>query len=159
MLLAADNFSLRDDWTERKRRLKEQRVLVKVESTDILQTITLLATRANRLENIAKGILPDDAPGISCKRREILRLSLDAYKTWADRATSGFEKAARFLHSQKIFAARDIPYQTQLIPFAAILAVLEDRADSDGVKAKLARWYWCGILGELYGAAVESRFA
>ena len=39
------------------------------------------------------------------------------------------------------------------------MAVLEERADSDGVKAKLARWYWCGILGELYGAAVETRFA
>ena len=156
---AADNFSLRDDWTERKRRLKEQKVLTRVESTDFLQTVTLLTTHAKRLESIANGVQPDNAPGISCKRREILRLSLDDYRTWADRATGGFEKAARFLHSQKVFAARDIPYQTQLVPFAAIFTVLGDSADSDGVKAKLARWYWCGILGELYGAAVETRFA
>jgi len=39
--------------------------------------------------------------------------------------------AARFLHSQKVFAARDIPYQTQLVPFAAIFTVLGDSADSD----------------------------
>ncbi|PSR17805.1 hypothetical protein C8255_10630 [filamentous cyanobacterium CCP3] len=24
---------------------------------------------------------------------------------------------------------------------------------------KLARWYWCGLLGELYGSAIETRFA
>jgi len=156
---AVDNFSLRDDWTERKRCLKEQKALARVENTDFLQTVTLLTTHARRLQSIANGVQPDNAPGISCKRREILRLSLDDYKTWADRATKGFERAARFLHSQKIFTARDIPYQTQLVPFAAILAVLEDSADSDGAKAKLARWYWCGILGELYGGAIETRFA
>jgi hypothetical protein len=25
--------------------------------------------------------------------------------------------------------------------------------------AKLIRWYWCGIFGELYGGAIETRFA
>ncbi|MFN6486972.1 MULTISPECIES: hypothetical protein [unclassified Nostoc] len=24
---------------------------------------------------------------------------------------------------------------------------------------KIARWFWCGILGELYGGAVETRIA
>ena len=156
---AADNFFLRDDWSERKKCFKGQRVLAKLESTDFLQTITLLATHARRLRSISDGVQPDNAPGISCKRKEILRLSLVDYQTWADRAEGGFEKAARFIHSQKIFAARDIPYQTQLVPFAAILTVLGDRADNDGIKAILARWYWCGILGELYGGANETRFA
>src|SRR5690606_40729540 len=27
------------------------------------------------------------------------------------------------------------------------------------IKAKLARWFWCGVLGELYGGAVETRIA
>jgi hypothetical protein len=26
-------------------------------------------------------------------------------------------------------------------------------------KAKLARWFWCGVFGELYGGAVETRIA
>lgn len=29
----------------------------------------------------------------------------------------------------------------------------------DGVRSKLLRWYWCGVLGELYGGTVETRFA
>jgi hypothetical protein len=63
------------------------------------------------------------------------------------------------LHLQNFFIARDLPYRTQLTPLAAILAVLKDHADNDGVRAKLAQWYWCGIFGELYGGAIETRFA
>lgn len=55
--------------------------------------------------------------------------------------------------------ARDLPYLTQLVPFAAIMAVLGQEAEKDGVRAKLARWYWCGVFGELYGSAAETRFA
>ena len=52
-----------------------------------------------------------------------------------------------------------MPYRTQVTPLAAILAVLGDEADTDGVRAKLARWYWCGVFGELYGGSVETQFA
>lgn len=31
-------------------------------------------------------------------------------------------------------------------------------ADLIGPRAKLVRWFWCGILGELYGGAIETRF-
>ena len=27
------------------------------------------------------------------------------------------------------------------------------------MRERLARWYWCGVLGELYGGATESRLA
>ena len=30
---------------------------------------------------------------------------------------------------------------------------------SDGAQKKLAQWYWCGVLGELFGSAVKTRFA
>ncbi len=156
---AIDSFNLRDDWAEREKRLKKNKVLSSIESTDFLQTISLLVTRAKRLQNIADGISHDNLPGISCKRKEVLRLTLNEYKTWAEAAIDGFEKAAKILISQKIFNARDIPYGTQITPLAAILAMLKDRADNDGVKAKLIRWYWCGIFGELYGGANETRFA
>ena len=31
--------------------------------------------------------------------------------------------------------------------------------DHAAVRDRLARWFWCGIFGELYGSAIESRFA
>jgi hypothetical protein len=148
---AADDFNLRKDWNSRIKRIRKFKVLESVENTDFLQTVTLLATYSRKKQN------PDVA--VSCKRKDVLRLPLSEYQTWAEVATQGFEKAAKFLYSQKIFSARDLPYRTQLVPLAAIFSVLGDLADNDGVRAKLAQWYWCGVLGELYGSAIETRFA
>jgi hypothetical protein len=148
---AAEDFNLRQDWASRLKRIHKFKVLESVENTDFLQTVTLLATYTRKKQN------PDVA--VSCKRKDVLRLSLSDYQTWAELATQGFEKAAKFLYSQKIFSARDLPYRTQLVPLAAIFSVLGDLADNDGIRSKLAQWYWCGVLGELYGSAVETKFA
>jgi hypothetical protein len=156
---AADEYNLRDDWDARLKCLKRHKVLEGIQSTDFLQGVTLLATRARRLQSLSQGMAQENAPGISCKRREILRLTLDDYRTWADAVTRGFEKASKLLFSLKIFSSRDLPYRTQVTPLAAILAVLGEAGDTDGVRAKLARWYWCGVFGELYGGAVETQFA
>lgn len=156
---AVDDFNLRDDWAKRSGKFRSVKTLAGIENTDFLQAVSLLATRARRLGAIAGGIDADKAPGITCKRKDVLRISLQDYKLWADAVTSGFERAARLLHSQKMFDSRDLPYRTQLTPLAAILAVLGDRADHDSVRAKLLKWYWCGVFGELYGGAIETRFA
>jgi hypothetical protein len=156
---AADDFSLRDDWDERKKRFKDKKVLKNLGTTEFLQAISLLATRKKRNESLASGVKPEAAPAISCKRKDLLDITLEDYQMWADKVTEGFEHAARFLYTQKIFSHRDLPYSTQITPLAAVLAVLADEADKDGVREKIARWFWCGILGELYGSAVESRFA
>ena len=156
---AADDFSLRDDWNARRKRLKTHKALTKMQSTDFLQAITLLGTYTRRFVALQRDDSEDTAPGIRCKRKDILRLTVNEYRTWADRVENGFIEVARFLHRQKIFSARDLPYRTQVVPLAAILTWLEDEAEPDGVQAKLAQWYWCGVLGELYGSAVESRFA
>lgn len=148
---AADDFNLKLDWDSRSKRLKHHPVLDGLSSTDFLQAVTLLATFAPKEQ--------DPNRAISCKRKDILRLNLDDYKKWSEAATRGFERAARFLYSQKIFAVRDLAYRTQTIPLAATLSALGDKADNDGVLSKLARWFWCGVFGELYGSATESRFA
>ena len=144
---AADNFQLREDWSDREDRLKDgYPVLRRMENTLFLQALTLLVTKA-------KG------RAVSCRRRDILRLRAEEYKAWADRTEEGFVKAARFLHDEKIFNAPDLPYQTQLVPLAAILADLGSTADTEGARQKIARWYWCGVLGEIYGGASETLFA
>jgi hypothetical protein len=118
-----------------------------------------LATSDKRNSAIAQGSKVDDAPGISCKRKDILALTLKEYRKWADAAVDGFEKAAKFLFSQKIFAGRDLPYRTQVVPLASILAAIPKEQNTDSAKKKLARWFWSGVFGELYGGAIESRFA
>jgi len=47
-----------------------------------------------------------------------------------------------------------------MIPLAAICAVLGKSKVKEANTIKvLSRWYWCGILGEMYGGANETRYA
>ena len=156
---AIDGFRLRDDWKERSGLLKRHKVLSKLEATDFIQTVTLLAARERRVVAIRSGTPEDGAPGIGSKRKDMLKLTLAEYRRWADVAQGAYEEVVRFLHQQRVFNGLDVPYGTQLIPLAAIAAVLGRRFQDVGVRAKVARWYWCGVFGELYGGTIESRFA
>lgn len=156
---AAENFLLRDDWKLRRARLIKHEVLKEIKSDDLLQAITLLASWDRRSTAIASGLNPERAPGVTSKRKDILELTLDEYRRWADVATDGFERAARFLRAQKILTPRDLPYRTQMTPLAAILVLLGDRAQQHGIREQLSQWYWCGVFGELYGGSIETRFA
>jgi hypothetical protein len=42
---------------------------------------------------------------------------------------------------------------------AAILADIGEAWEHEANRAKLVRWYWNGVFGELYGSSVESRVA
>lgn len=96
---------------------------------------------------------------MSSKRRDILRLPLAEYRKWADEAAPVLLRVVTFLHGERIFTARDLPYATQLVKLTAIMAALGDRADSHGVVVKLRQWFWCGVFGEMYGSSTETRFA
>ena len=111
------------------------------------------------MSQLDAGVPNDQISPVACKRKDILKLPLNEYKKWAPEAKSGYKKVARFLTVQKIFSDRYLPYSDQIIPLAAVFAILGEKADTEGVMAKIARWYWCGVLGELYGSATESRFA
>ncbi|MDA8333875.1 MAG: hypothetical protein M0Z41_02615 [Peptococcaceae bacterium] len=110
-------------------------------------------------QGLVKGLDHDRIPAISCKRRDVLRLSLKEYKDHADLVTAGFEMDAKFLHGQTVFSGRDLPCRTQLVPLAAIFAALGEEGEKGGVRDRIARWYWCGVFGELYGSGIETRFA
>ena len=158
---AADDFSLRDDWKKRATELRDHpqaRLLDNVKAIDFLQIVTLLSTYHRRRTHLEENPADDRAPAVSCKRRDILNLDLADYKRWADRAMEGLKRAAAFLQGQYIFAGKDMPYPTQMIPLSAILSHGKGLA-TDVQRRKLAQWLWCGIFGEMYGGSTETRFA
>ena len=157
---AAGDFSLRDDWEARKKRLhSEFGVLQGLQGDQFLQAVTLLATQARHREAAAEDGPPNQAPGIGCKRADILNLGLDQYREWADRVEEGFRKAAKFLHGQYVFTAGNAPYGTQLVPLAALYADLGGELATANAQEKLNHWFWCGVFGEAYSSAVETQFA
>ena len=179
-MYAAQGHKLRDDWlgdekaddADRKlgtqKRLaafgraagQSQGVLANVAATDFLQAIALLHTKEVRLAAIADPTKKEnDWPAVRATRQSLLDLPLAAYKKHGNAVRVGFERAARFLRQQQIHRVVDLPYQTQLVPLAAIFAEIGDKAEHTTNNDKIARWYWCGVFGELYGSAVESRFA
>lgn len=156
---AIDGFRLRDDWEHRNHELKKHTVLSKLGATDFIQTVTLLASRDRRLGAISGGTPEDSAPGIGAKRKDMLKLSLVEYEQWAGRVQAAYVEVVRFLHQQRVFNGKDVPYGSQLTPLTSIAAVLGPKFQDAGVKEKVARWYWSGVFGELYGGTTESRFA
>ncbi len=146
---AADSYNLRQDWDARKEILNQHPVLQDFDATSLLTAVTLLASYKRNMGN---------GSAISCKRKDVLRLSLGDYRANTDAIKDGLVKAARMLAREKIFDTKSLPYSTQLIPLSVICAMLEDRFENETVRNKLTRWFWCGVFGELYGGANESRY-
>jgi hypothetical protein len=147
---AANEFNLREDWDARYQRLTAKHdVLTAIDGTSFLTAVTLLASYERHL--LSKS-------GVSCKRADVLRLELADFKKLQGRVEAGFKKAAELLAEEKIFDAKSLPYATQMIPLSSICARLTDKISQHGVRQKLLRWYWCGVFGELYGGANETRF-
>lgn len=172
-MYAARGHRLRDDWLgtdgqpglqarlQLYGRAAEQKfgVLEKVAATDVLQAIALLHGVEKREAEIAAGRKETELSAVRATRQSLLDLPLEAYLKHRGAVEEGFKAAARFLRQNHIYRVIDLPYQGQLVPFAAILAMIGPKFDHAAVRDRLARWFWCGIFGELYGSAIESRFA
>jgi hypothetical protein len=172
-MYAASGHELRKDWygddgtTGRHRRLAETLrppdadagILAEVANTDFLQAISLFHTRDRRRAAEGAGKQGKELPAVSGNRQALLDLPLQAYKLYEAKVEGGFVQAAKFLHMLHIYRIFDLPYQSQIVPLAAILADIGDAWEHDANRAMLVRWYWNGVFGELYGSAVETRIA
>ena len=171
---AAQGHKLRDDWLGNATtpgiqkhlaqfgRAAEQivGVLSKVAATDFLQVIALLHARERRLKAMADPTKSEnDWPAVRASRQSLLDLPLSAYLQYRGAAKAGLERCAKFLRQQQVHKVVDIPYPSQLVPLAAIFAAVGKDVEHASHLEKIARWYWCGVFGELYGSAAESRFA
>lgn len=166
-MYAAEGADIRKEWDEIKDFFQCRKgyanlslgkrnnyLLWDVSETNFLQAVTLLATY-----NYSRN---DDTISVSCKKRDVLKLKYSDYKTLRNLIVSGFNDAANFLVHQGVYSAYLIPYVSQYIPLAAIFAYDNMHNHVLGIqnnREKLARWYWCGVFGELYGSANETRYA
>lgn len=146
-MYAMDHFSLRKDWEEKREKQLNASLLTDLDPAAFLMACTLYSTCLSG--------------AATCRKKDILNLSLKDYKASSGAVTDGFTEAVKFLEEERIFSSRDLPYASQLIPLAVLCALL-DRAGAlrrQTCRQMLRRWYWCGVFGEMYGSATESRYA
>ena len=160
---AADGFNLRETGSARPARgrharLSRRPLLRDLQPTDFLQGVAS-STRHERRARISPPAEPARRPR---------RSPPSASTSWRCRLTriSGGPTAHEGLR-----AGRAIPAQRR-VPPPEVLAVSDaahtarraarsagDRWLEPQIKQKLARWFWSGVFGELYGGAVETRIA
>ena len=162
---AADGFNLRKDWygegqeKGRYAKLAAKPLLKETAATDFLQGISLLYTYECQQQDLKDAKSGKAVTPVSAKREHILSMPLSAYKKWVEKLMLGFFEADQFLRHLGFRDPKFLPYRAQLVPLAATLTLIGDRWLEPTVQDKLARWYWCGVFGELYGSASETRIA
>lgn len=169
---AADSFDLREAWAGDgskknpgiKKKLIGQNfprgVLKEIESTDFMQSCTLLHTREVRLAKEAAGAKGKELPQVSCNREALLGLPLAAFQKHQSAVEEAFVSAAAFMNELKFISKRDVPYRSQIVSLASVLATLGSDAKTIPAREKLIRWFWSGALGEIYGGGgSETRMA
>lgn len=155
---ASEDYDLKEDWAKIRFKFKPYKVLDKTSEIDFIQAITLFSTYRRRVE-LEVGGKKDNLPAVSAKRKEMLNLDLQDYIKYRDQLVDGFIKATKILNENHIFHSRDVPYTNQLVPMAAIVTQLGNDIENVGNKNKVMQWFWCGVFGELYGSANETRYA
>lgn len=140
-----EDFSLAEDFAALRARFDEYPVLDRVDKGDFLTALSMLVT-------YHRG-------HVGGQREDILTLTLQDWRESAPLIAEGFELASDFLAERSVFTAEHVPYQSQIVPLATILALLKDHPEALARNAdRLNQWFWCAIFGEVYGtAAVDIR--
>jgi hypothetical protein len=153
-MYAAEGHKLRKDWygddgaKGRHKRLAETLrphgintgIIARVSNTDFLQAISLFRTRDRRRAAEDAGKQGKELPAVSCNRQALLNPPLEAYKRYEAQVEGGFVQAAKFLHMLHIYRIFDLPYQSRLVPLAAILADIGHAWERGANRAMLVRW-------------------
>ena len=89
----------------------------------------------------------------SCKRSDVLGLEATMVAAWWERITAGMAKGIEILRDDCGVLTPDwVPYETMLIPLAAILAKhqLPSNEEAGAIRQKLVQWFWTGVFGGTY---------
>jgi|GEM_PF-1308455 hypothetical protein len=147
---AASEFLGDQDWTQRKERLERYQVLRRLKPMEFLQAIILISDYHQRIDAQA----PDDSqrrvPGVGGNHQDVLPLDLSQYQRWAEPITQRFEAVARFLHTQAIFDADDLPYPQQVVVMAPLFVVLGKSLKFDRVRQRIEQWFYCAAASGIY---------
>lgn len=153
------DFRLGEDWDLTQKVIDDHHALHGIRNTDILMGISVLITLEKRKADAAKGLSGKKLSQTSARREDILSMELRDYRRVAPLMRRALPAVARHLRSLHIHSAGAVPYRSQLIALAVFHVLLGERAEEHAVRARLNQWFWCGALGEQYGATIETKIS
>jgi hypothetical protein len=101
-----------------------------------------------------------DAP--SCKRNDVLKLTAPEIEEWWQPVVAGLAAGLTILRDDcKVALPKWLPYQTMVVPLAAVLAKsgIPKTPDAGAQREKLKRWFWCSVFGQAYESSPNSQSA
>lgn len=143
---AADDFDLKRQWENIQKIFSEYKTLKDIDNTSFLIAMTLYVS-------FKRG------GTISCKKKDVLNLKYNEFENNENELINGFKRMYDLLVEMNIYSNSDIPYSTQFIPLSVICTILGNELHNASIKRKIKQWFWCGVFGELYGSANETRYA
>lgn len=140
-----EGVKLRDMW---KKALEDKPIIqdYQIDPYYILQIIALLRT--------------EGAP--SCKRKDVLELTAQQVQQTWDQAVDGLVRALTILQEDcGVLVPQWLPYNTIVIPFAAIIArtPIHKGLKAGDIRLKLVCWFWCSVFGQAYENSPNSQTA
>jgi hypothetical protein len=98
----------------------------------------------------------------SCKRKDVLDLEAADINQWWNRVEDGMATGLKILRDDcRVVTPKWLPYQTLVVPLAAVLAKLErtKAPESAARREQLKRWFWCAVFGQRYESSPNSQSA
>jgi hypothetical protein len=98
----------------------------------------------------------------SCKRNDVLNLAAADVEAWWPKVVSGLAGGLAILREDcKVMLPKWLPYQTMLVPLAAVLTKsgMPKTAEAGAQREKLKRWFWCAVFGQAYESSPNSQSA
>ena len=130
-------------------------ILGAVENTDFLQAVSLVTTFETRTARAAEGIAGERLPAVSCKRKTSSASIMTPIRVMPMRSLGD---SLRQLSSSTSTTCS--PPGTCRTASACSNGCGHRPARFPGHhrhgQAKISRWYWCGVFGELYGSDRDS---
>lgn len=142
------SFKLREDWKQLESKYFSRGVLENFSPENFLRAFNLIVN----YKKFSGG------EKYNPKKMDISKFKLSDYNNYAKELAYGFDSARKILNEEGILTEKNLPYTSQLIPLA-VICTLSKSNNSDVVRKKIKRWYWCGVFGKLYeNAANDTKF-
>jgi len=155
-ILWARGFELNNKWKELKQEIAHDIQMQPLVGTYYLQGLSLLDSFDKKKKDREGRI------AVACRKQDLMSMNKDTVEKWWDTLKIGYKEAGKFMLNQGIITEKILPYNTMIVPLAAILGYINKfggKVASDAAWTKIQKWFWCSVFSQRYSSQTETNSA